>query len=456
MTSAAPPGIVIEGDSAWIVMIGVSLVTLIGVLVMRRLIDRPGRLASGLLLSLPLVLPLIAALSFDQAALPVLGVLQRVDESVLRETHSLICCLWTKSPDGGFVPYTLADAAGAWMLWIGVSVSSFMLIRRFVGTLLVHRLIRRCRPINIATEGHVKLTVERLAASIGLARRPQVLVMPAGISGAFAVGAKRAHILVSEDLITGLDGQELEAILAHEIAHIDAHDIGLTFAAGFLRDLVAWNPVAHVAFRTLMADRELEADRRAADMTGDPLAVASGLVRACELRRLVPRRRRKLALAFLGNGSRVKRRVGRLLALADGRTYASTAATNAPYLAAAVLVAVVGLQTGARIAAQPDGAYLIGWGATDHSTEGFWTPTEPRGNDRHNKRMRGPDRSKLVDLPVSYTGVAVMKKDIPEWWREIKRFSRRAGLAHEFQLWRRQPVWSSGPISVYQLVPTAV
>lgn len=453
MTSAAPPVIAIEGDSAWIVMIAVSLVTLIGVLFMRRVIDRPGRLASGFLLCLPLVLPLIAALSFDHAAVPVVAVLQQVDESVLRDTNELICCLWTPSASGGFVPHALSDAAGAWMLWIGISVSSFMLIRRFVGALLVHRLIRRCRTLDTAAEWHVKMTVERLSASVGLQRRPQVLVMPEGISGAFAVGAKRARILISEDLITGLDDQELEAILAHEIAHIDAHDIGLTFTAGFLRDLVAWNPVAHLAFRKLMADRELEADRRAADMTGDPLAVASGLVRACELRRLVPRRRRKLALAFLGNGSRLKRRVGRLLALADGGSVGS-AVTNAPYVMAALLVAVVGLQTGARIAEQPEGAYLIGWGASDNTTEGFWSPAEVRAHER-NRKAKAPKRPVLVDLPVSFTGVAVKKKDIPEWWTEIKDFSRSAGLGHEFQLWRPRPPVSIGPFRVYQLVPTA-
>ena len=454
MTSAAPPVIAIEGDSAWIVMLTVSFVTLIGVLIMRRLIDRPGRLASGLLLCLPLVLPLIAAVSFDHAAFPVIAVLQQVDESVLRETSGLLHVLWTRSPDGGFVPYALSDAAGAWMLWIGVSVSSFMLIRRFAGALLVHRLIRRCRPLNTATEGHVKMTVDRLTSSIGLARAPQVLVMPEGISGAFAVGAKRSRILVSEDLITGLDPQELGAILAHEIAHIDAHDIGVTFTAGFLRDLVAWNPVAHIAFRKLMADRELEADRRAADMMGDPLAVASGLVKACELRRLVPRRRRKLALAFLGNGSRLKQRVGRLLALADGGTVGS-AATNAPYVAAALLVAVLGLQTGARIASQPEGAYLIGWGASDHATEGFWSPAEVRAHERNRKAQKAVP-PQLVDLPESFTGVRVKKKDIPEWWSEIKRFSRRAGLGHEFQLWRPQPPVSIGPLSVYKVVPTAV
>ena len=90
MTSAAPTVLAIEGDSAWIVILAVSSVTLAAVLLLRRLIKRPGGLASGLLLSLPLVLPLIAALSFDQAVLPVVAVLSPVDSSLLQRSHELL------------------------------------------------------------------------------------------------------------------------------------------------------------------------------------------------------------------------------------------------------------------------------------------------------------------------------------------------------------------------------
>lgn len=456
MTSAAPPLLAIEGGSAWIVMIAVSFVSLLGVLVMRRLINRPGRLASGLLLSLPLVLPLIAAVSFDHAAFPVVAVLRPVDGAMLQEPGALAHLLWSRSPGGGLLPYTLSAAAGSWMLWIGLSVVSFMLTRRVVGAVLVHRLIARCRPLDLATEGHVAAIVERLSLSIGLARIPRVVVMPDGISGAFVAGSKRPRILLSADMITGLQPDELAAILAHEISHIDAHDIGLTFTAGFLRDLVAWNPVAHVAFRRLMADREMEADRRAAEMTGDPLAVASGLLKACELRRLLPGRRNHFALAVLGGGSRIKRRVRMLLVLADGGSYVR-GASNAPYLAAAVLVAALGLQAGASIAAQPDGAYLIGWGqSTEGSVEGFWAPAKRRVRQGQGKMARPPKRVKLMDLPQTYTWVPVKKKDVPRWLSDVEGFWRRAGLNHEMTQWQIQPVDAPGPFSVYRLMPGAV
>ncbi|MGH2757473.1 MAG: M56 family metallopeptidase [Actinomycetota bacterium] len=456
MISAAPPVLAIEGDSAWIVIIAVSLVTLPAVLLSRRLIDRPGGLASGLLLSLPLSLPLVAAVWSTSAVLPVVAVLRPVDESVLRKPGALIHVLWTQMADGRLVPYTLWDTAGAWMLWIGLSVSTFMLIRRAVGTVLVYGLIRHCRPLDVSTEAHVSSAVDHLSGVIGLARSPRVLVMPDEISGAFAVGGRRARILISKDLIDGLDEAELRAILAHEIAHIDAHDISLTFAAGSLRDLVAWNPVAHLAFRRLMVDREIEADRRAAEMTGDPLAVASGLIRACELSRLIPGRKRRLALAFLGTGGRVKRRVGALLALADGHSIVR-ASSHAPYLAAAVLVAALGLHTGARIAAQDEGAFAIVWGSTDQPTEGFWSPHERRLRQAEEGRARPMKKTEAFHFPQIVGGAAVKQKHIPEWLLAARRVSRRAGLSHEFQQWQFQPTGVlTGPISVYRLLPEAI
>ena len=456
MISAAPPVLAIEGDSAWIVIIAVSLVTLPAVLLLRRLINRPGGLASGLLLCLPLLLPLIAAIAFNQAAFPVVAVLRPVDESVLREAGALVHVMWTRMPGGGLMPYTLWDAAGAWMFWTGLSVSTFMLVRRFIGTLLVRRLTSRCRLLDAGTDGHVRMMVESLSRTIGLERVPKVLVMPEGFSGAFAVGAKQPRVLISQDLLDGLDHAELRGILAHELAHIESHDIGVTFTAGLLRDLVAWNPVGHLAYRKLMADREIEADRRAADLTGDPLSVASSLVRACELRRLAPVRRREFALAFMGNGGRVKRRVGALLALADGGG-GVRAASHAPYLAAAMLVAALGLHTGARIAAQDEGAFAIVWGSTDHPSEGFWSPSERRLRQAVEGKAHPAKKTEAFHFRELMSGMAVKPKHIPQWLRAVKKISRRAGLTHEFRQWQLRPTGIlTGPISVYQLRPDAV
>ncbi len=446
MTAAAPT-ILVEGDSAWIVIIAVSAVTLPAVLLFRRLIARPGGVASGLLLALPLVLPLVAALAYDHAILPVLAVLQPADPALFSTGNSLVHLLWVPAK-GSFVPYTLSDAAGQWMLWVGASVSSLMLLRRLVGTLLVHRLIVKCRPLNAEDECDIRMTVERLATSLGIRRVPRVLVLPDGASGAFAVGGKRARILMSADLIAGLDRAELEGIVAHELAHIRAHDIGVTSAAGFLRDLVAWNPVAHVAYRKLMRDREIEADRCAAVLTGDPLAVASGLVKVCELRRHLPRRRHRFALAFAGGG-RIKQRVRHLLALADGGSIGNGTGV-VPYVMAACAVAALGLQTGARIADQGEAAFLIQWGSQNAQPR-YWSPppkiSGPRDDSDARWIRRAQERAAQKEALDGFRW-----RETPRYVKQLNKMWQKAGLVHEIHQWRVTELGGpSGGFRVYRL-----
>ena len=458
MISAAPTVLAIEGDSAWIVILAVSSVTLVAVLLLKRLIKRPGGLASGLLLSLPLILPLIAALSFNQAVLPVVAVLKPADSSLLERSNELLHFLLL-SDEGRHVvtAYALTTMAGAWMLWIGLSVSSFMLVRRLIGTVLVRRLIARCRRLETAAEGEIQMIVDRLCLSATLARPPRVLVMPEGTSGAFAVAGRRGRILLSPQLLEELDHEELEGILAHEIAHLEARDVQVAFTAGFLRDVVAWNPFAHIALRRLLADRELEADRRAATLTGNPLAVASGLVRLCELK---PRRRMHrpgYALAF--GGGRVTRRVGRLLALADGRT-AATGGGAMPYLLAGLLVAVLGLQAGARVAAQDGGAFAIVLGSAAEPVRGdFWAPGEKAAHRRVPKEERLQQGVIRVAVPEPSTGVSFKERFKSDWVKHWQRKARRAGLTHEMQMWDIQPInVFSNSFGFYrlELVPGAI
>lgn len=446
---SAAPTVLVEGDSAWIVIIAVSAVTLPAVLLFRRVIARPGGIASGLLLSLPLVLPLVAAVTYDHAILPVLAVLQPADPALFSSGNALVHLLWVPT-EGSFIPYTLSDAAGQWMLWTGVSVSSIMLIRRGIGTVLLHRLIVRCRPLNAEDEEDIRMVVQRLAAALDMGRIPRVLVMPQGASGAFAVGGRRARILVSHDLIESLDRSELEGILAHELAHIHAHDIHLISVAGLLRDLVAWNPVAHLAYRKLIRDREMEADRRAASLTGDPLAVASGLVKVCELRKLIRGRHHRFAVAFVGGG-RVKQRVRHLLALADGGSV-PTGLTVAPFVMAALAVAALGLQTGARIAGVGDGAFLIRWGASEAQPR-YWSPplkkTFVRSRDDSDARWLKRAK-KLNEVKQAFPGVR--GKDMPRYVKQLNKMWAKADLVHELQQWRVKVLsWPLAGFEVYRL-----
>ena len=119
------------------------------------------------------MVPLIAALSFDQAVLPVVAVLRPADSSLLERSNELLHFLLLNHEGRHVVTaYALTTMAGAWMLWIGLSVSSFMLVRRVIGTVMVRRLIARCRRLDTATEGEVQMIVDRLCLCATLARPP--------------------------------------------------------------------------------------------------------------------------------------------------------------------------------------------------------------------------------------------------------------------------------------------
>jgi uncharacterized membrane protein YoaK (UPF0700 family) len=152
LTSSAPAILALETDSAWVVILAVSLVTIVASILMRRLVARPGGLFSGLLLLLPLVLPIVAALAYEHAVLPEVSVLRQLDAAITDRSSSLFHLLMVGNAKTHTVAiYGMSGSVGPWLFVFGASVTSFMLIRRALGTMMVSRLIRRCVPLGCAT-----------------------------------------------------------------------------------------------------------------------------------------------------------------------------------------------------------------------------------------------------------------------------------------------------------------
>jgi Zn-dependent protease with chaperone function len=455
--SHSPTFLALETNSAWVVIVVVSLVSFVAAVVLRKIINRTGGIASGILLSMPLILPMVAAVLFPHPLLPEIAVLRPAGAALLDHSDHLLknLLLLSSGREHVVTPYALSSSAGSWILIIGLSISSFMLLRRMVGALLVHRLITRCRPIGRA-QGYAVEMVHRLAQDANFKTEPELLLLPAGVSGAFAVGSRNRRILISEDLMEHFDPDELEAILAHEIAHLEARDVQIIFGAGVLRDAVGWNPIAHLAFRWLLTDRELEADRRAAALTGRPLAVASGLLKMCDLVGRRPRLRHRVAVGFLRPGGRISRRVSHLIALSDGTTVTGPDG-RIPYMVAGLLVAVLGLQVGARVARQDASAFAIVWGAPDASAGQLFQPPRkaailqpPKGSPLNRKMNQ---REALVYRQLTHE-VSLRREDLGPWLAAMARFSASQTGQTPIQIlhdkleigWRWQAVPLSPPV----------
>ncbi|MFB6227792.1 MAG: zinc metalloprotease HtpX, partial [Halobacteriales archaeon] len=151
-------------------------------------------------------------------------------------------------------------------------------------------------------------TIERLSQQADLPK-PKVAVSDQGVPNAFATGRSRSNaaVCVTQGLLQTLNQDELEGVLAHELAHVKNRDMMVMTFAGLLstlafmvvrwgwlfgggRDrqggggmiaaiaisLVVW-VISFLLIRTLSRYREYAADRGAAIITGRPSSLASAL-----------------------------------------------------------------------------------------------------------------------------------------------------------------------------------
>ncbi len=156
--------------------------------------------------------------------------------------------------------------------------------------------------------------VDRLVARGGLPK-PKVCIIPTHIPNAFATGRNRSRsaVAVTQGLLESLNEEELEGVLAHELAHIKHYDMLLGTIVACVVGLIAmigsharWgllffggrdrnnNPLAIVVilFLAILApllaviihgfisrSREFAADEGGARLSGNPLGLASALRR---------------------------------------------------------------------------------------------------------------------------------------------------------------------------------
>lgn len=463
MNNTPPIIFALQPDAASVVVVVVSAVTLALVLVLRRLIQRPGGLASGLLLALPLALPIVAALLFSRWLLPEVTVLRPVMSSLARVGNGVGDLVLVRDGRGNIlIPYAL-DGSTPWLLLVGGAIASLTVLRRAAGIYAMRNLLRRCVRLEDVGRPDVAALTGRLARALELRSSPEVLVFSGDVHGAYAMAGHGGRILLSEDVLRVLGDHELEATIAHELAHLKARDVRLVAVAGFLRDLVAWNPIAHIALRRLELDRELEADRRAADITGRPLAVASSLLKMCTLSRLGGLRV-STALGFWPSRGRVQRRVTNMLAVAEGRAVTGSS-TTLPFLAAAALAAALALQVGGAITEGDGAAFAVAWGGSSSEEVRVWTPegdprnakrvTGPGGKEAGRRRSRARRRERtLSELEMLRSAPAVAAKNLPKWIEAMTRVARNNGITSTASGlrtatgWQVQPLISDQPLGL--------
>jgi heat shock protein HtpX len=182
----------------------------------------------------------------------------------------------------------------------------------------------RGREVSAADAPRFHQTIDRLVARSGLPK-PKLYLLPGDSPNAFATGRNPAHAAVAatEGILRFMDDEELEGVLAHELAHVKNRDILISSVAAtiagavtMLAHMARWgaifggyggrndregaNPFALIATAILapiaamiiqMAvsrSREYAADAGGAAMAGQPYGLARALEKLETLSKRVP------------------------------------------------------------------------------------------------------------------------------------------------------------------------
>ncbi|MCA7862755.1 zinc metalloprotease HtpX [Escherichia coli] len=199
-------------------------------------------------------------------------------------------------------------------LWLALAAAGFTLLLEPAAASGLTLRLYGARPLHPDEAPDLWAVLRELAARAGLPAVPVPHYVPSGGVNAFATGSKHhAAIALTDGLLRSLTPRELTGVLGHEIAHIANEDLrvmGLADSISRLTHLLAllgqlaivlslpalllgvtevnWPALLLLAVAPQLAllaqlglsrVREFDADRLAAELTGDPHGLASALAK---------------------------------------------------------------------------------------------------------------------------------------------------------------------------------
>ena len=123
----------------------------------------------------------------------------------------------------------------------------------------------------------------RLAEALGLKRAIRLLES-AAVEVPSVLGSFRPVILLPASTLTGLTPEQIEMVLAHELAHIRRHDFAINLLQAFVETLMFYHPAVWWMSSRVRIERENCCDDLAVAVCGNPIQYARALTRLEELR----------------------------------------------------------------------------------------------------------------------------------------------------------------------------
>jgi beta-lactamase regulating signal transducer with metallopeptidase domain len=235
----------------------------------------------------------VSALDADSRIPAARGVPQGVSGSPARE-RAIPFTQWASERFALYLPWLLA-------LWF-IGVVFFSL--RFAGGLLIaHRMRRReAGPMLKQWQGKIHDLAKKLRVSRHVRLYESLIVEVPTV-----IGWLRPVILLPVSAVTGLSAVQIEALIAHELAHVRRYDYLINLLQTAVETLLFYHPAVWWVSGEIREEREHCCDDLAVAACGNVLVYAGALAELEQLRVAAPR------LAMAANGGSLLRRIQRLI-----------------------------------------------------------------------------------------------------------------------------------------------
>lgn len=125
-------------------------------------------------------------------------------------------------------------------------------------------------------------------ASLANISCPEVRLIDSGTPLAFTMRTKRKNMIaLSVGLLESVDAKEVEACVAHEIAHLKNNDFTIRFLATIAKVALFSKPLSYLIEPAIYRAREFQADKTAASLLGGPASLVSLLTKLREFNSLL-------------------------------------------------------------------------------------------------------------------------------------------------------------------------
>jgi len=182
-------------------------------------------------------------------------------------------------------------------------------------------VLRKIEQLNSAPKELVD-TFDTLVRRMGISSA-EIRFSKGKMPNSFAVHLNKPIVVMSQRLLTLLSAEEIEAVMAHELAHIRNSDTSLKALVTAYKSVLPFDPFVQIVEAAFHREREILADETAAKVTRKPIALATALIKIYEA---FPKKYvvSETGLSILGIGSTVgsrhppiRERINRLIRLAE-------------------------------------------------------------------------------------------------------------------------------------------